>query len=108
LSEIDSMVTAGHASTPLGNVKAAGISDGTPVTVAIRPAGGAQISQQGPGTPGRVIGKRDTIGIDICEVKVEGLDAPLGIRQPADSGLSVGQDVFVTLNEEHVLVFARD
>jgi iron(III) transport system ATP-binding protein len=54
------------------------------------------------------VGKRDAIGIDICEVSVEGLDQPLGIRQPSDAGLSVGQDVFVTLNPEHVLVFARD
>lgn len=105
LSEIATTVTAGRAATPLGPVAAPDLPEGTPVTVAIRPAGGAQIARNGPGTPGRVVGKRDTIGIDICEVKVEGLETPLGIRQPADAGLSVGQDVYVTLNEEHVLVF---
>ena len=41
-------------------------------------------------------------------VSVDGLDTPLGLRQPSDAALRVGQDVFVTLNPEHVLVFARD
>jgi iron(III) transport system ATP-binding protein len=108
LGEIESIVMNGHAPTPLGPVATPGLPDNTPVTVAIRPAGGARIHLQGPGTPGRIVGKRDTIGIDICEIKVEGLETPLGIRQPADAAISVGQDVYVTLNEEHVLVFARD
>jgi iron(III) transport system ATP-binding protein len=108
LSEIQTVVRSGLASTPIGNVPAPGQPDGTLVTVAIRPAGGARIDAQGPGTPGRIVGKRDTIGIDICEVKVEGLETPLGIRQSANAAISVGQDVFVTLDPEHVLVFARD
>jgi iron(III) transport system ATP-binding protein len=108
LSEIESVVVMGHASTPLGKVATPGFADGSAVTVAIRPAGGARVAMLGPGTPGRIVGKRDAIGIDICEVKIEGLDAPLGLRQPSDAALGVGQDVFVTLNPEHVLVFARD
>jgi iron(III) transport system ATP-binding protein len=108
LSEIASVVRSGVAATPLGDVTAQHLPDGTRVTIAIRPAGGAVINQHSPGTPGRVIGKRDTIGIDICEVKVAGLDTPVGIRQAADASISVGQDVFVTLNQEHVLVFPND
>lgn len=108
LSEIRSTVTAGAAPTPLGMVAAPDLADGTDVTIAIRPTGGARIDTAGPGTPGRVIGKRDAIGIDICEVTVDGLDSPLGVRQPSNAAISVGQDVFVTLNQEHVLVFGRD
>ena len=108
LSEIGTVVKSGFAATPMGKVEVAGLPDGAAVTVAIRPAGGARISRDGPGIVGRVTGKRDAIGIDICEVKVDGVDAPLGIRQPADASISVGQDVFVTLNQEHVLVFPRD
>lgn len=108
LGEIDGVVADGHVSTPLGPVLAPGLADGSRVTVAIRPAGGARIRTTGPGTPGRVTSKRDAIGIDICEVMVDGLDQPLGIRQPASSAVAVGRDVFVTLNPEHVLVFARD
>lgn len=108
LSEIDSVVSGGAAATPLGIVPVPNLADGTPVTVAIRPAGGAAMSIAGPGTPGRIVGKHDAIGIDICQVMVDGLDVPLGLRQPSDAAMGVGQDVFVTLNPEHVLVFARD
>lgn len=108
LGEIDAEVRNGAAMTPLGPVLTEGFADGAPVTVAIRPAGGADIRASGPGTPGRIVSKRDAIGIDICEVKVAGLDVPIGVRQPADSTLAVGQDVFVSLNREHVLVFGRD
>ena len=108
MTEIDSVVRDGHAATPLGPVAAPGFADGTPVTVAVRPAGGATVTTLAPGTPGRIVGKRDAIGIAICEVSVDGLDAPLGIRQAANSQLQIGQDVFVVLNPEHVLVFGRD
>lgn len=108
LSEIDSVVSAGSVSTPLGSVPAPGLAEGAAVTVAIRPAGGVSMAARGAGTPGRIVGKRDAIGIDICELMVDGLDTPLGLRQPSDAELVVGQDVFVTLNPEHVLVFARD
>ena len=108
LSEIEAVVSGGHAATPLGPVPTPGLPDGARVTVAIRPAGGARIRTTGPGAPGRVISKRDAIGIDICEVMVDGLDMPLGVRQPSNAAMTVGQDVFVTLNAEHVLVFARD
>lgn len=108
LSEIDSVVSDGRVPTPLGVVPAPGLADGIAVTVAIRPAGGVSLAPAGPGTPGRIVGKRDAIGIDICELMVDGFDVPLGLRQPSDAALVVGQDVFVTLNPEHVLVFARD
>ncbi len=108
LSEIDSVVKAGSAATPLGPVRVEHLPDGAAVTVAIRPAGGLEIRAQGPGTAGRIVGKRDAIGVDICEVKVDGIDAPLGVRQPSKGNLMVGQDVFVALNPEHVLVFGRD
>jgi len=108
LAEIDSRVAGGVAETPLGPVAAPGFAEGDPVTVAIRPAGGLRIGREGAGTPGRIVAKRDAIGVDICEVKVAGIDAALGVRQPADAALAVGQDVFVSLNPEHVLVFGRD
>ncbi|SEQ58768.1 iron(III) transport system ATP-binding protein [Devosia sp. YR412] len=108
LSEVETVVSSAFASTPLGPIATPGLADGAAVTVAIRPAGGARMALSGPGTPGRIVGKRGAIGVDICEVSVDGLDAPLGLRQPSNSALSVGQDVFVTLDPEHVLVFARD
>ena len=108
LGEIDTVVSNGRADTPLGPVATPGLTDGTAVTVAIRPAGGASLALSGPGAPGRITAKRDAIGIDLCEVMVDGLDAPLGLRLPSNAAMKVGQDVFVTLNPEHVLVFGRD
>ena len=78
---------------------------GSRVTVAIRPVGVLDMTLQAPGVPGRIVAKRDAIGIDICEVKVEGIDRPVGVRQRSDPGFVPGRDVFLTLNPEHVLVF---
>jgi iron(III) transport system ATP-binding protein len=108
LSEIDSVVASGRASTPLGPVPAPGHAEGTRVTVAIRPVGALDMTVEGPGVPGRIVAKRDAIGFDLCEVQVEGLERPVGLRQRADQAMFPGCDVFLTLNPEHVLVFAKD
>lgn len=105
LSEIESVVSNGRAETPLGPVATPGLAEGASVTVAIRPAGGAIIMSGGSGMPGRIVSKRDAIGVDICEVKVDGLASPLAVRQPSNPAFRVGQDVVVSLNPEHVLVF---
>lgn len=108
LGEVETHVHAGMAATPLGPVAAPGFADGAAVIVAIRPVGGAEINARGPGTPGRIVTRRDAIGVDLFEIKVDGLDAPLAIRQAANGTLRPGQDIFLSLNQEHVLVFGRD
>lgn len=108
LNELEAIIREGHADTPLGRVRAGGHAEGEKVVVAIRPAGGIEISPVAPGVPGRLVVKRDAIGEDICEVRVEGIESPLSIRQRSNPGLHPGQDVFLALNAEHVLVFARD
>ncbi|WP_297581725.1 ABC transporter ATP-binding protein [Devosia sp.] len=107
LAEIEATVRNGAAETPLGPVPVSGHADGARVVVAVRPTGAVRVERNGPGIPGRLVARRDAIGIDICEVKVSGIDAPLGVRRPADGNLTVGEDVFVTLNPEHILVFER-
>lgn len=108
LSEIEARVQAGVAMTPLGPVPAPRHAEGAGVVVAIRPVGAVEMATGGAGVPGRIVAKRDAIGIDICEVKVEGIDRPIGIRQRSDREFVPGCDVFLTLNPEHVLVFAKD
>ena len=108
LSEIEATVEGGVADTPLGRVPAAGFAEGAAVVVAVRPVGALDMSMAGPGIPGRILAKRDAIGIDLCEVRVEGLDRPVGIRQRSDAGFVPGADVFLSLNPEHILVFAKD
>lgn len=108
LSEIEATVRQGAAETPLGAVPARGFADGTEVVVAVRPVGALDMSMSGPGIPGRIVAKRDAIGFDLCEVRVEGLDRPVGIRQRSEAGFAPGADVFLSLNPEHILVFAKD
>jgi iron(III) transport system ATP-binding protein len=108
LSEIEGRVSGGRVDTPLGSVPAGAHADGAEVTVAIRPIGAVDARMEGPGTPGRILAKRDAIGIDLCEVSVSGIDRPIEIRRQADRQIRVGSDVFLTLNPEHVLVFAKD
>ena len=66
------------------------------------------MSLVGPGVAGRVLSKHDGIGVDICEVLVEGLDRPITIRQRANPAVVPGRDVFLTLNPDRVLIFDRD
>ena len=108
LSEIEAVVHGGAVDTPLGKVPAQGFAEGASVIVAVRPVGVLDMSLAGPGVPGRIVAKRDAIGIDLCEVRVDGLDRPIGIRQRSEAGFKPGADVFLSLNPEHVLVFAKD
>ncbi len=108
LSEIEAVVKGGAAETPLGTVPAPGFREGATVVVAIRPVGALDMSTTGPGVPGRIVAKRDAIGIDLCEVRVDGLDRPVGIRQRSNPDFRPGADVHLTLNPEHILVFAKD
>jgi iron(III) transport system ATP-binding protein len=108
LGEIAATVQSGSANTPLGKVPAPGHADGTRIIVAIRPVGVLDMAKTGPGVPGRIISKRDAIGIDLCEVQVEGLDRPLELRQRSDPHFVPGNDVFLMLNPNAVLVFKAD
>ena len=108
LGEIAATVQAGAADTPLGKVPAPGHADGARVVVAIRPVGVLEMAKSGVGVPGRIVSKRDAIGIDLCEVQVEGLDRPLELRQRSDPHFVPGNDVFLMLNPNRVLVFKAD
>ena len=108
LGEIAATVRSGIADTPLGKVPATGYPDGARVIVAIRPVGVLDMAKTGQGVPGRIISKRDAIGIDLCEVQVEGLDRPLELRQRSDPHFAPGNDVFLMLNPNRVLVFKAD
>lgn len=105
LSEIPGNVVDEKVLTPLGVVPAKGRTNGARVVVGIRPVGDVVITLKGPGTPGRIVSKRGTLGVDLFEVQVEGVERPIRVRQPFDNRLGVGNDVFLQLNPEHILVF---
>ena len=108
LSEMACVVRGGAVETPLGKVVTPGRGEGDKVIIAIRPVGDVTLARQGPGTLGRIVSKRGALGIDICEVLVEGMDRPIRVRRSSDEALGVGHDVFLRLNPEHVLVFEQD
>ena len=84
-------------------------SDAEPgIVVAIRPVGVLEMAKSGAGVPGRIVTKRDAIGIDLCEVQVAGLDRPIELRQRSDPHFAPGNDVFLMLNPNRVLVFKAD
>jgi iron(III) transport system ATP-binding protein len=108
LTEISSMVKSGGVETPLGMISTPGRKDGEKVIVAIRPVGALNISSRGSGVPGRIVSKREALGLDIYEVLVQGIKAPVRIRYSSNHALQPGSDILLTLNPEHVLVFGQD
>lgn len=107
LSEIACVVSGGKVETPLGTVPVPGRADGEKVIVAIRPVGAVEMALEGEGVRARIISKRDAIGIDLCEVTVEGLDLPIALRQRSNSEFVPGRDVVLRLDPQHVLVFGQ-
>lgn len=105
LSEIVTTVRDGRAETALGSVPTPGRRDGSRVVVAIRPTGVVEMHQAAPGVPGRIISKREALGIDLCEVQVDGLERPIAVRQRTEASFSSGGDVYLLLAHQHVLVF---
>lgn len=108
LSEFSGTVAQGRVDTPLGPVPVTGLAEGTPVTIGLRPVGALKFASAGEGVPGRILSKRTALGIDICEIGVEGLDRPLLVRNAASAGHVPGGDVFISLSVADVLVFAQD
>lgn len=109
LSEIEAVVSNGSADTPLGRIATPGKPDGARIIVALRPVGALDLLANGQGgVPGRIVSKRDAIGIDLCDVSVAGLDSPVEVRLRSSPDLQPGRDVSLRLNAEHVLVFDRE
>ncbi len=107
LTEIESVVNAGVASTPLGQVPTPNHKEGDKVTIAIRPVGALDLTKGNKGVRARVLSKREALGFDIFEIGVHNIAAPINIRAPSDHDLEPGKDIFVTLKPEHVLIFDR-
>lgn len=108
LTQIDAVVNAGFATTPLGNIPTPNRSDGEKITLAVRPVGALEISTTKQGVLARILTKREALGFDIFEVQVRDIEAPVTIRAAANQLRQPGNDILLTLNAEHVLVFDRD
>lgn len=108
LSELRAVVRAGEIDTPLGKIDAGGRADGQKVLIGLRPVGAVELSQSEGATMGRIVSKRNALGVDTLEVQVNGIDRPLRVRRLADHSFAPGLDVYVSLSSDHVLVFDED
>ncbi|HUV32426.1 MAG TPA: ABC transporter ATP-binding protein, partial [Devosiaceae bacterium] len=108
LSEMRGEVRGGVAATPLGAVPAPGRPEGARVVVGIRPVGSVTLSLEPKGTAGRILTRRDALGVDNYEVLVAGVEHPIRLRRAADPAFRAGRDVYLSLDPAHVLVFDAD
>jgi iron(III) transport system ATP-binding protein len=105
LNEMEGVVRAGFAETPVGRVPTT-LEEGARVDVCVR-LQGVRVTPPGEGVPGRLLRRRFLGEVDLLEVAVAGLDRPLVARCRNGAELRVGRDVGVHLLHEDVLVFPR-
>jgi iron(III) transport system ATP-binding protein len=105
LSELPARVVNGMVSTPFGALPGGGRADGAKVIVGLRAVGSLHVGLEKPGVPGRIVARRDALGLDSLEIVVSGAELPVRIRCPASPEYHVGRDVFVTMDPQRVLVF---
>jgi len=108
LSEVTGEVRGGVAETALGPVPVSGRGEGARVIVGIRPVGSVRMSLEPDGASGRILSRRDALGVGNYEVLVEGVEHPIRLRRAADPDFVAGRDVYLTLDPAHVLVFDPD
>ena len=104
MNEIAATVRAGRAETPFGTFAAPALAEGTAAIVCIRPQG-LRLRPAGQGTPGRVVSHRHLGEVDLFEIVVSGLDAPVLTRVRDSANQAPGDDIAVEVDPSEVLVF---
>jgi iron(III) transport system ATP-binding protein len=105
LNEVPAEVRAGHVSTPVGRFAAPGLSEGQKAVVALRPQ---SIRLRPPGLciPAR-LERRHFLGeVELLEIAVNGLDAPLKARIRETVTAPAKSDIGIEIDPAEVLVFA--
>ncbi|WP_029040144.1 ABC transporter ATP-binding protein [Cucumibacter marinus] len=108
LSEVEGEVRNNVALTPIGPVPVSGRQDGQRVIIGIRPVGAVHLSLGGDGAAGRIVSRRDALGVGNYEVLVAGVEHPIRLRRQAHPEFVPGRDVYLSLDPAHVLVFDAD
>lgn len=105
VNEVPGVVRAGRLVTPVGYFAAPGLAEGASAVAAIRPQ---SITPKPAGmcVPGRLVSRRFLGEVELLEIAVQGLDAPLKARVRSGEGLAPGRDVGVDVTAAEVLVFA--
>ena len=106
INEFDSVVEGGCAETPLGKAKAAGLSDGTKVSVAVR-LSGVSVLPEGGAIPARIVARRFLGVVELLSLAVPGSEQPIRARIRADQLAPGAKDVTVQVNPQAILVFEK-
>lgn len=105
INELQSVVRAGRVATPLGSFAAEALPEGSPAAICIRPQG-IGFARTGGGIPARILQRRFIGAVDMFELAVDGLDAPVLARIRNAPACGKGQDVEIAVDPDEVLVFA--
>ena len=105
VNEVPGVVRGGRIITPVGYFDAPGLADGTQAVAAIRPQS-LLPKPAGMCVPGRLVARRFLGEVELLEIVVQGLDAPLKARVRSAEGLNPGRDIGVEVTAAEVLVFA--
>ncbi len=105
INEVEGEVASGSMATPLGLFAAPDLPDGAAVA-AIRPQG-IRVNGGPGGIPGRVVERHFLGEVDLIELMVDGLEAPVMARMRGDSGLEAGSEIAISVNLDDVLLFAK-
>ena len=105
MNELTGTVREGRVETPLGLFDAPGLAEGTAAVVCIR-LPGIRLRPSGDCIPGRIVARRSLGVVDLFEIVVNGLEAPILARVREGGDRAPGDDVGVDVDPAEVLVFA--
>ncbi|MGU9980441.1 ABC transporter ATP-binding protein [Phreatobacter sp. HK31-P] len=105
VNEVPGVIRGGRIITPVGYFDAPGLAEGTQAVAAIRPQS-LLPKPAGMCIPGRLVARRFLGEVELLEIVVQGLDAPLKARVRSAEGLNPGRDIGVDVTAAEVLVFA--
>jgi iron(III) transport system ATP-binding protein len=104
LNTFHGRVSRGAVETPVGRVPARGLTDGARATVAIR-LSGFDVSASSGETEARIISRRYLGVVELLELALPGLEAPVRARVRCGSLPAGAREIWLTLRESDVLVF---
>jgi iron(III) transport system ATP-binding protein len=105
-TELDGIVRGGRVQTPLGLFDAPGLGEGVQAIACVRPEG-IRLRAEGFCIPGRVLARRFLGEVDLLDIVVQGVDAPVRARLRGHAHAQPGVEVGIAVDPEEVLVFAR-
>ncbi len=96
--------TGGRVETPLGTLDAGTIPAGRDVTIAVR-TNGFEVSVEAGSAEARILSRRYLGVVELIELAVAGLDAPVRARVRAGRLPPGARDIWLTLRGDDVLLF---